>query len=76
MSTHNICFCGEMNKIQVFFVEKNASNLELYFKIFLPTDTTQQCQNHKVRILHCNRRSIAMFVIFLLKNCQKSDIFI
>ena len=30
MSTHNICFCGEIRKISVFFFVEKSTYLELY----------------------------------------------
>ena len=45
MSTHNICFCGEIRKISVLLAEKSALSRAMVSCIFL---LVSQCQCNRV----------------------------
>ena len=34
MSTHNMCFCGEIRKISPFFNEKSTLSVAMYWLMF------------------------------------------
>ena len=69
MSTHNICFCLEVKKIQIVLVEKSALSRAM------PPFSVSFCENKLGKYQCCFEKKKSSFTVFSNRyNCSEVDL--